>query len=127
MLVQNVSGSGGHKPPKYKTWIQYYKSHYKIKSIVTCAEYNCYRQEHMHGAHINIYFCNLVKIPHKTYIVPLCPTHNNPRRVDTFYIKGNTQLLECDYINYKLYIGVIIVLYIILNCLIRYIRNWFKQ
>ena len=129
-MVQNVLGSGGHKPPKYKTWIEYYRRHYKIKHALTCSEYNCNRKD-IHGAHVNIYFLNFVKLHHKIYIIPLCPKHNNPKNIETFYVKYNLRLLECDYIQFslsklsldlKFYVIMLLILIILLNYLIEYIK-----
>lgn len=122
MLAQNVTGSQGHHPPKYKTWIEYYRRHYKIKYKLTCSEYYCDRKD-IHGAHINIYFLNIIKVYHKTYIIPLCPKHNNPKNIDTFYIKYNTKFLECDFINYKLYLLALLILFLVINTVISYVRS----
>ena len=121
MLVQNVSGSAGHSPPKYRTWIQYYRSQFKIKHALTCAEFYCTRTD-IHGAHINKYYFNYIKAYHKTYIIPLCPKHNNPNFKQSFYIKYNTKLLECNYINYNFITKKYIIIYLLVILILSYIK-----
>ena len=125
LKIKNVSGSAGHQPPKYRTWIQYYRSQYKIKHKLTCSYYYCNRQD-VHGAHVNKYLLNItisnIFYP-KTYIIPLCPKHNNPNFKQAFYIKNNTKLLECNYIDYSYIIYKYLIMVLIITGIVHYIKS----
>lgn len=80
--VRNKSKTSGEKSVNNENWLpEYRKKTNQPKKTLDCSKMRC-TEEGTHGGHV------IVRVDDKnmTYIIPLCPSHNNYTNTEPFQV-----------------------------------------
>ncbi|CAB4033890.1 Hypothetical predicted protein [Paramuricea clavata] len=85
--VKNVEDTGDCDPKSYDSWKQYYVGESECEWPEHCRIIRCMEKAE-HGAHVKC------KGKRGVWILPMCPTHNNPYNEEWMTANAGTTVVE---------------------------------
>jgi hypothetical protein len=86
--VKNVEDTGDCDPKGYDSWKDFYTGESSCTWPAQCRIYHC-TEDAEHGAHVK---CKGKR--GAVWIIPMCPTHNNPYNKEWMTVNANTTVVE---------------------------------